>query len=176
MNPENALPLSQNWPHVPTMNHDHPGQALQSYFFPIHFIIIFPSTPWLSKLSLSSRSPDQNTVRPSLLPHTCQMSHVKVNRRNSATFSVNASITFSNTLYNKIKKRLTTHIQLAELKTVTSSRGNSTPYKARPARRWRGTSDTVRELLHASDRPLPFCLQTELTCAIRTRDGNHKHM
>jgi hypothetical protein len=47
------------------MNPDH---TLKCRFFNIHFSIILAPTPWQSKLSLSSRFPDYNSLSISQFP------------------------------------------------------------------------------------------------------------
>jgi len=61
-------------PTVPILSQLDPFRTTTSNFLKIHLNIILPSTPELSKLSISFRIPHPNSVYASPLPHTRYMS------------------------------------------------------------------------------------------------------
>jgi hypothetical protein len=63
---EGSLPSSQDTITVPSQMI--PGYTLKSRVFNTHFNIILEPTPWQSKLSHSSRFPDNNSLSISQFP------------------------------------------------------------------------------------------------------------
>ena len=64
---------SQTPPPSPVMNQNSPVCVPPSHLLNMHFNIILPSMPTSSKWSISLRSPYQNPLKTSPVPHTCHM-------------------------------------------------------------------------------------------------------
>ena len=73
MEPKCSIPRLQDPATCPSSEPDQSGLCPPSNLLNIHFNIILPSTPGSSKWFVSLRSPHQNPVCTSPLPHTCYM-------------------------------------------------------------------------------------------------------